>query len=78
MKIEEQELEKIKSDFNKTEQMAMQIASLELQKTRLMKDYAEVIESANKTRAELEEKYGPISIDMSDGSYTKPVENGTV
>ena len=43
-----------------------------------MKDYAEVIESANKTRAELEEKYGPISIDMSDGSYTKPVENVTV
>ena len=71
MKIEKEELDLIMDQRNKIDTIVGQIANIELQKSQLINSYSNLIEESNNTRKELEEKYGSISIDLSDGSYTK-------
>jgi hypothetical protein len=71
MKIEKEEIDLIIDQRNKIDTIVGQIANIELQKSQLIHSYSNLIEESNNTRKELEEKYGSISIDLSDGSYTK-------
>jgi|APSaa5957512493_1039668.scaffolds.fasta_scaffold80831_2 hypothetical protein len=71
MKIEKEEIDLIMDQRNKIDTIVGQIANIELQKSQLINSYSNLIEESNNTRKELEEKYGSISIDLSDGSYTK-------
>ena len=71
MKIEKDELDLILDQRNKIDTIVGQIANIELQKSQLINSYSNLIEESNNTRKGLEEKYGSISIDLSDGSYTE-------
>jgi len=70
MKIEKKELDLILDQRNKIEILTNKIVSAEIQKTQLISLYSELLDESNQARKKLEEKYGSISIDLSDGSYT--------
>tara|TARA_S200002703_G_scaffold127338_1_gene113965 strand:- start:443 stop:673 length:231 start_codon:yes stop_codon:yes gene_type:complete len=70
MKIEKEELDIILNQARQIDAISKQIAALEVQKNKLVNSYSIILEDSNNTRKELEEKYGSISIDLSDGSYT--------
>ena len=70
MKIDKKELELILNQRNQIEILTNKIANAELQKTHLINSYSKLIDESNEARKKLEEKYGSISIDLSDGSYT--------
>jgi|14BtaG_2_1085337.scaffolds.fasta_scaffold323761_1 hypothetical protein len=70
MKIEKEELDIILNQAGQIDTISKQIAALEVQKNKLVNSYSIILEDSNNTRKELEEKYGSISIDLSDGSYT--------
>ncbi len=70
MKIEKEELDIILNQARQIDTISKQIAALEAQKNKLVNSYSIILEDSNNTRKELEEKYGSISIDLSDGSYT--------
>tara|TARA_R110002020_G_scaffold2336_4_gene10841 strand:- start:15230 stop:15460 length:231 start_codon:yes stop_codon:yes gene_type:complete len=70
MKIEKEELDIILNQARQIDAISKQIAALEAQKNKLVNSYSIILEDSNNTRKELEEKYGSISIDLSDGSYT--------
>ena len=70
MKIEKKELDLIIDQRNKIEILTNKIVSAEIQKTKLISLYSELLDESNQARKKLEEKYGSISIDLSDGSYT--------
>jgi len=70
MKIEKEELEVILDQATKVDTISKQIAGLELQKNKLVDSYSGVLEDSNNTRKKLEDKYGSISINLVDGSYT--------
>ena len=69
-KIEEQELSKVKEQTGKIQQCVLDLGSLEVKKTEIMQAYAEFLKELDVTKKELEEKYGQVNIDLSDGSYT--------
>lgn len=70
MKIEKEELELILDQATQVDSISKQIAGLELQKNKLVNSYSDILEDSNNTRKELENKYGSISINLADGSYT--------
>tara|TARA_R110000765_G_C18599170_1_gene568933 strand:+ start:34 stop:264 length:231 start_codon:yes stop_codon:yes gene_type:complete len=70
MKIEKEELELILDQAKQIDNICKQITGLELQKNKLVNLYPEILEDSNNTRKELEDKYGSISINLADGSYT--------
>ena len=73
MKIEKDELDLIVDQQVEMNNMLKQIGLLESEKSRVLKLYSDLLTESNKTKKGLEEKYGAINIDLSDGSYT-PIE----
>lgn len=73
MKIEKEELDLIVDQQMEMNNMLKQIGLLESEKSRVLKFYSDLLTESNKTKKSLEEKYGAINIDLSDGSYT-PIE----
>jgi hypothetical protein len=73
MKIEKEELDLIVEQQMEMNNMLKQIGLLESEKSRVLKFYSDLLTESNKTKKGLEEKYGAINIDLSDGSYT-PIE----
>ena len=73
MKIEKEELDLIVDQQVEMNNMLKQIGLLESEKSRVLKFYSDLLTESNKTKKGLEEKYGAINIDLSDGSYT-PIE----
>jgi hypothetical protein len=73
MKIEKEELDLIVDQQMEMNNMLKQIGLLESEKSRVLKFYSDLLTESNKTKKGLEEKYGAINIDLSDGSYT-PIE----
>lgn len=69
MKIKEEELNKINSQQTKLEQIVKEIGVLETQKHALCHEVGMLNQEIQKTKVALEESYGSINIDMSDGSY---------
>jgi len=73
-KIEEQELKKVKEQTGKIQQCVLDLGSLEVKKAEIMQAYSEFLKELDVTKKELEEKYGQVNINLTDGSYEEVKE----
>ena len=73
-KIEEQELTKVKEQTGKIQQCVLDLGSLEVKKTEIMQAYSGFLKELDVTKKELEEKYGQVNINLTDGSYEEVKE----
>ena len=76
-KITEKQLETIVKQNTELEDVVMQVGILESQKHALLHKIAEVNKVLEEYKAELEEEYGKISIDLKTGEYTEIKEEET-
>ena len=76
-KIKEKQLETIVKQNTELEDVVMQVGILESQKHALLHKIAEVNKVLEEYKAELEEEYGKISIDLKTGEYTEIKEEET-
>jgi len=70
-KIKKEQLKKIVKQNTELEDVVMQVGILESQKHSLLHKIAEVNKVLEEYKAELEEEYGKISIDLKTGEYTE-------
>ena len=68
-KIEDQELEKVKSFEQKIISVKQELGNIEINKELLYNAFTTVMQEYDNLRKELEEKYGKVNINISDGSY---------
>jgi hypothetical protein len=68
-KITEEELEQLKDQESKKSAILHDLGVLETQKHSLLHAYAVIQDEQNKSKVALEDKYGRINVDLSDGSY---------
>jgi DNA polymerase III delta prime subunit len=68
-KITEEELEQLKDQESKKSAILHDLGVLETQKHNLLHAYAFIQDEQNKSKVALEDKYGKINVDLSDGSY---------
>tara|TARA_R100000742_G_C4259238_1_gene77077 strand:- start:590 stop:847 length:258 start_codon:yes stop_codon:yes gene_type:complete len=68
-KIEDKELESVKEQTNKIQRCILDIGSLEVKKVEVMQAYEAFLKDLEVTKKELEEKYGSVNINLTDGSY---------
>jgi len=73
-KIEEQELKTVKEQTGKIQQCVLDLGSLEVKKAEVMQAYSEFLKELDVTKKELEEKYGQVNINLTDGSYEEAKE----
>ena len=71
MKIKEKQLETIKEQQTKLNNLINQIGVLEANKHGLLHEMAGVNQDVEKFKAELESEYGSVNINLEDGTYTK-------
>jgi len=76
-KITQEQLEELQKGVSEINQIALQIGNLELQKHSLLHQGVEKQQDLGKFQNKLQEKYGPVSINIQDGSY-KLIENEKV
>ncbi len=69
MKIKEEQLNKIKDQATKTNQLLNEVGYLESKKHQLLHDLAQLNEEINNYKQELEKEYGQVNINLEDGSY---------
>jgi|9_EtaG_2_1085328.scaffolds.fasta_scaffold12232_4 hypothetical protein len=74
-KIEEQELKKIQNYEQQMTSIKLELGSIQLNTHILKNTYTTVMQEYNNLRKELEEKYGKVSINVSDGSYEEIKED---
>jgi len=74
-KITEQELEQLKDQESKKVQITNEVGILEARKHQLLHLLDNILEEQGKTKTLLEDKYGKINIDLTDGSYIQ-IEDG--
>jgi len=72
-KITEEELAQLNEQEQKKAAIFQDIGLLETRKHQLLHALDTVLEEQNKTKTVLEDKYGKISVELKDGSYT-PIE----
>ena len=70
-KITKEQLDKITDQQKVLNMMLSNIGVLESQKHALLHQIAEVNKEIEETKAELENEYGAININLEDGSYTE-------
>ena len=70
-KIKEEQLTKIQSQQKELNNILHEIGVLESTKHALLHKIAGVNEGVEALKAELEEEYGAININVEDGSYTE-------
>ena len=75
MKIKEEQLNKIKDQQEKLNELIYNIGLLESQKHGLLHEIAKVNVEVEEYKQELEEEYGAININLEDGTYTKIEED---
>ena len=68
-KITEEELEQLKDQESKKSAILHDLGVLETQKHNLLHAYAIIQDEQNKSKVALEDKYGKINVDLSDGSF---------
>ena len=73
-KITKKELEAVKEQQKKIQTVVYDLGSLEARKFEISEALKEFTEALNKTKKELEEKYGQVNINLEDGSYEEIVE----
>jgi|TARA_R100000455_G_C6265517_1_gene120746 hypothetical protein len=76
-KITPEQLEELQGYVGKLNNAANQIGNLELQKHQINHAAAEVQNDLNKFQTKLEEKYGKVTVNIQDGTYT-PIEEDVV
>ncbi len=69
MKIKEEQLNKIKDQATKTNQLLNEVGYIESKKHQLLHDLAQLNEEINNYKQELEKEYGQVNINLEDGSY---------
>ena len=74
MKIKEEQLNKIKEQQKAVNEIVNNIGLIETQKHALLHELALVNEEVASYKKELEDEYGSVTIDLSDGSYKEVVE----
>ena len=70
MKIKEEQLNTIKEQQAKINDLVNQIGVLEANKHGILHEMAAVNQEINEFKKELENEYGSININVEDGSYT--------
>ena len=70
-KIEKKELEKVVEQQKKLNEILTNIGILETQKHSLLHNITTINKGMEEMKNDLEEKYGPININLEDGTYTK-------
>ncbi len=68
-KIEEKELEVLQEQEKKKGAILHDLCLLDTQRHSLMHIYADLMKEQQDSKTELEEKYGKININLSDGSF---------
>jgi len=76
-KIEDKELESVKEQTNKIQRCILDIGSLEVKKVEVMQAYEAFLKDLDVTKKELEEKYGSVNINLTDGSYEEVKQEDT-
>ncbi len=75
-KITEEELTRIQEGQSNMSTLISQVGALEAQKQDVLNKIPEVKNKMEELKKQLEEAYGPININVTDGTYTDiPVEN---
>jgi predicted RNase H-like nuclease (RuvC/YqgF family) len=75
-KITEEELTKIQEGQSSMSALISQVGALEAQKQDVLNKIPAVKNTMEELKKQLEEAYGPININVTDGTYTDiPVEN---
>tara|TARA_R100000278_G_scaffold122470_1_gene108749 strand:- start:719 stop:958 length:240 start_codon:yes stop_codon:yes gene_type:complete len=69
MKIKKEELELVKEQQAKLNNIVTQLGVLETQKHGLLHEVAGLNKEIENTKNTLEEKYGKVEIDLTDGTY---------
>ena len=70
LKIKKEQLEKIKEQQGRLQSVLTDIGIIEVRKHETLHAQAAISQEIQETKKELEEEYGAINIDMTDGSYT--------
>tara|TARA_R100000322_G_scaffold121527_1_gene78956 strand:- start:221 stop:472 length:252 start_codon:yes stop_codon:yes gene_type:complete len=70
-KLTKEEFDNITELTTKANQLAMHVGSLEAQKMSLLQSFKENDTLIQEQKNKLNEKYGNISIDLKDGSFTE-------
>jgi hypothetical protein len=73
-KITEEELKTVRENQGKINQALNQVGVLEAQKYGLLGYVQEINKESENNKKILEEKYGAVSINLEDGSYTAITE----
>ena len=71
MKIKKEQLKKIIDQQEKLNSIITQIGYIESQKHGLLHELAGVNQDIEEFKKVLEEEYGPVNIDLKDGTYTE-------
>jgi len=69
--ITEKQLKTVNDQQNELSSHLRNVGVLEVQKSNIMNLVEEVSKKVEATKKELEEEYGQINIDLTDGSYTE-------
>jgi len=69
--ITEKQLKTVSDQQNELSNHLRNVGVLEVQKSNIMNLVEEVSKKVEATKKELEEEYGQINIDLTDGSYTE-------
>jgi hypothetical protein len=69
--ISEEQLKTVNDQQTKLNESLRQIGILEVQKTNVSSEVLKVSKEIEETKKELEDEYGQVNIDLSDGSYTE-------
>jgi|TARA_R100000742_G_C4192720_1_gene24277 hypothetical protein len=75
-KITSEELEQIKDQQSNIQRVLIDLGSLEAKKIEVLDSYKDFLSKLEVTKKELEEKYGQVNINLTDGSYTEIEETG--
>tara|TARA_R100000541_G_scaffold8986_1_gene16594 strand:+ start:379 stop:657 length:279 start_codon:yes stop_codon:yes gene_type:complete len=68
--ITKKELESITINQTGVQKILLDLGSLEAQKSEVIKEYEKYSVTLEQIKAELEEKYGQVNINLRDGTYT--------
>ena len=73
-KIKEEQLKEVTEQQQKLTTVLSQMGVLEIQKLNLAQEVKNLEGEIEKTKKELEEEYGEVSINLSDGTY-EPIKD---
>ncbi len=75
LKIKESELKSLQELVSETNKQQLQLGQLETQKHAILHNLVETQKKFSELQVELEKEYGKVSINIDDGTYTKPDED---